>query len=60
MKRWIYFGKYKWVRKFKGGKWEGWIMDFPIVNTWWFQMDKFTNERPHQLCRGTPTREEYQ
>lgn len=47
---------FQWYRKYKGGRWELWLMDrCSCLGSQWFQWDSDVNGRPHPTCRGTPT-----
>jgi hypothetical protein len=51
----------RWYRKRKGGKWERWYVDHPVVADLWHPVERWTMgrfERPSPLCRGRPTLEE--
>jgi len=48
-------------RKWWGGHWERWHVDFPVCNYVWISVEScsvITNNRPG-LCRGTPICEEH-
>jgi hypothetical protein len=55
--------KFKCYRKWKGGHWEKWIIDFPFCSNIWLQVDRCIKkpgvERP-PLGRSIPTCEDYQ
>ena len=52
---WI-FDRWQWWRRWRGGHWERWIIDYPVCSELWMQ-------RPHGgrpgLGRGTPTCEDW-
>lgn len=45
----------QWFRRWIGGRWEGWWLDVPVTAVLWFRVSEHNEERPHVLCRGTPT-----
>jgi len=57
-------GNRRWYRKLKGGKWERWYADYPVVADVWYRVDQWTNlnvvtgPRPGGLLRGRPTLEQ--
>lgn len=55
--------KYQFYRKWWGGHWELWWVDFPICSEIWHDVEKSsteTGERPYPLLRGTPVCEQYE
>ncbi len=59
-----WLSEFRWFRRWVGGRWECWVMDWPFTGTKWFLREPFNpvspeNMRPCDLCRGTPTVEDY-
>jgi hypothetical protein len=53
--------RYRWYRRWHGGRWELWYVDFPICEPIWHEIeDRQLREgyRPG-LCRGTPAIEDW-
>jgi hypothetical protein len=63
----ILFSEYRWYRKILGGRWERWVVDWPVCSTMWFEIncevqDLLTYKgygRPSALCRGPIVDMEY-
>ncbi|QJT70962.1 hypothetical protein GR7B_00164 [Vibrio phage vB_VcorM_GR7B] len=62
------FNRFQWYRKSQGGRWEKWLVDYnPGTSEQWFHISKGRDltdlynrtGRPHQVCRGTPTVENW-
>jgi hypothetical protein len=54
--------KLKRYRRWWGGHWELWWVDFPVVSEVWHDVERCsfeTGKRPGGLLRGTPTCEDY-
>lgn len=54
--------KFRFYRRWWGGHWELWWVDFPVCSEIWHDVKKCTIEtkkRPNGLLRGTPVCEEH-
>jgi hypothetical protein len=54
----VWLSKYRWYRRWYGGRWEKWCTDHPVCSDIWYN-DCVEGERPCVLCRGTPVIEDY-
>jgi hypothetical protein len=53
-------GRFGWYRRWRGGRWEGWYLDFPVVGVCWFRNPDWAwNDGRPPLGRGTPRVETY-
>lgn len=50
--------RFRWYRRWKGGRWEQWYVDFPVCGVARFHNPP-QGRRPMSLCRGTPDVEDY-
>lgn len=54
----------QWARRYIGGRWECWYLDYPVCSMYWYQWDSRSGggvlgyRRP-PLGRGTPIVEDY-
>ena len=58
----LHLEKLRRYRKWWGGHWELWCVDFPVCGDIWHDVkecSRVTKERPTGLCRGTPQCETY-
>jgi hypothetical protein len=47
---------WQWFRRAKGGTWERWILDYPVMDALWFEKATYPDKsRPNGGARGTPT-----
>ena len=46
--------RYRWYRRWHGGRWELWWVDVPVCADIWHPITRPHWERPTALCRGTP------
>lgn len=54
--------KFRFYRKWWGGHWELWWVDFPVCSEVWHDLNQCSLEakkRPYGLLRGTPVCEDY-
>jgi hypothetical protein len=54
--------RFRWYRKWIGGHWEFWYIDFPVTAEIWFHLPECstaTKNRPSSLARGGPICEDY-
>ncbi len=57
-----FFDRFRWYRRWRGGKWELWYVDDPMHADIWHQVPEFariSGERPNPICRGTPKEEDW-
>ncbi len=47
------FGRWRWFRRWVGGRWERWLIDVPVCSAIWFFQDDLKTHPP-PLGRGTP------
>lgn len=54
-------GDFQWYRRWYGGVWELWWVDYPVCTAVWHDVPEPTGRgpRPTPLCRGTPVVEDY-
>lgn len=55
------FDRFRWYRRWCGGHWELWWVDFPVCSEQWHQVRWCSLElgRRPALCRGTPRCEDW-
>jgi len=57
-----YLSHYAWVRRWYGGHWERWYVDFPVCSTMWFPVERCSYPDgllAFPLLKGSPTCEDY-
>lgn len=55
--------QFTWYRRWHGGRWELWHVDFPFCASIWHELEgrqlESESRRPTGLCRGTPVVEDW-
>lgn len=54
-------GEYRWFRRWVGGHWERWWVDYVCADLWHSveRCERETGIRPTSVCRGAPTCEHW-